>query len=149
MHRSDLGPALERRLTGDAEAQSRVVEDLLASPGLRGLIAARSPEAVALLGLALNEVLYTLTELGGDAGIGTDGTIGLWTDTRLVIFCIRFAGPPLPDWLLANWDRAQEPAVLAPPDDCGWGWLLVREALDAVSQDISGEDQLLLLERRV
>jgi len=75
--------------------------------------------------------------------------VELWADATLVIVCVRFRGAPLPDWLLANWDRAHEPAVLAPGTDSGWGWLLVREALDAVSHAWRGREQLLFLEKRL
>ncbi|MEM6622560.1 MAG: hypothetical protein AAF674_10055 [Pseudomonadota bacterium] len=149
MHRDTLGPTLERRLDGGARAMASVVDDVLASPGLEKLLVSRSPEALALLGLALNEVLYTLGELSGEKGLQQDGSLSLWTDTRLIIFCLKFKGPALPDWLLSNWDRAQEPAVLAPPNDCGWGWLLVREAIDSVSHYSERDRQILYLERRL
>ena len=50
---------------------------------------------------------------------------------------------------LMNWDRGQEPSVLAPSSDIGWGWLLVREALDSVSHTWNGSQQILFLERRI
>ncbi|MEM7743246.1 MAG: ATP-binding protein [Pseudomonadota bacterium] len=125
------------------------MSDLLASHGLRNLFASRSPESVDLLGLALNEILYTVVEVAGEQRERDESCIELWADTHLVVFCVKFQGAPLPDWLLANWDRAQEPAVLAPPDDSGWGWLLVREALDSVMLVQNGDTQHLFLERRV
>ncbi|MEM7188115.1 MAG: hypothetical protein AAF439_00765, partial [Pseudomonadota bacterium] len=108
-----------------------------------------TPEMLEILGLALNEVLHTIGEICGEQTGPDESSIELWLEQTLLIVCVKFRGAPLPDWLLANWDRAQEPAVLAPNAELGWGWLLVREALDAVSHGWRGSEQLLFLEKRI
>ncbi len=82
-------------------------------------------------------------------GQATSGGVSLelWVEPKLAVLVVCHAGPALPEWLIANWDRGEEPAVLDAPS--GWGWLLVREALDGVSAAASGDRQLLLLEKRL
>jgi hypothetical protein len=55
----------------------------------------------------------------------------------------------LPGWLIANWDRVDGPALNETPPGNHWGWLLVREALDGVSDaEIQGQ-RLIFLEKRL
>ncbi|MEM7056113.1 MAG: hypothetical protein AAF557_00865 [Pseudomonadota bacterium] len=146
---TEIAPVLSCRFVGGAGDIPKLVEDLLGAGGLAGLPSLPTPETLEILGLALNEVLHSITEISGRQTVGDASSVELWVEETLVILCVRFRGAPLPDWLLQNWDRAQEPAVLAPSIDCGWGWLLVREALDAVSHGWRGSEQLLFLEKRV
>ena len=121
--------------------------------GPGGLAGVRSltPRTLDLLGLAAMEVLHTLLEHGCDRVGGRAGSGGisveLWLEPQLAVVAIGHAGPPLPDWLLANWDRSEEPAL--PDASSGWGWLLVREALDGVSAGGSDNRRLLFLEKRL
>lgn len=141
-------PMLIRPLTGGHATVSRIVEDVLAEPGFQ---LGASPVRLAreLLMLALNEILHTIIEVVGPQTDADASSIALWLDRHLLIITIRFRGAPLPDWLLVNWDRGREPAVLAPRTEFGWGWLLVREALDAVSLEWQGSEQVLILEKRL
>lgn len=110
----------------------------------------RPPSEVALsaIGLALGEVLATVLDFCGPQH-RLRGAVGLWVEPTLAIVSVRFAGPPLPDWLLTNWDRGEPPAVIALPSAVGWGWLLVREAIEGVAQLRTRRGNVLLLERRL
>lgn len=146
---TEIAPVLSCRFLGGPGDIPGLVENLLGCGGLAGLPSQPTPETLEILGLALNEILHSITEISGRQTEGDASSVELWVEETLVILCIRFRGAPLPDWLMQNWDRAQEPAVLAPTIDCGWGWLLVREALDAVSHGWRGSEQLLFLEKRI
>lgn len=146
---SEIAPVLLCRFAGGPGDIPSIVDNLLGLDGLASLPAVPTPETLEILGLALNEVLHSITEIAGPQNEGDASSVELWIEETLVILCVRFRGAPLPDWLLQNWDRAQEPAVLAPSIDCGWGWLLVREALDAVNHGWRGSEQLLFLEKRI
>lgn len=148
MDPTELAPVLSCRLAGGPTEIPRIVEDLINADALHGVGPGRSPEMLEILGLALNEILHTVGEIAGEQTEADQSAVELWIEKTLVIICVKFRGAPLPGWLLANWDRAQEPAVLAPHTDAGWGWLLVREALDAVSHSWDGSAQLLFLEKR-
>lgn len=146
---TEISPVLSCRFIGGPGEIPNLVDSLLGSSGLSGMPNLPTPETLEILGLALNEVLHSITDIAGRQTDGDASSVELWVEETLVILCVRFRGAPLPDWLLQNWDRAQEPAVLAPSIDCGWGWLLVREALDAVSHGWRGSEQLLFLEKRI
>ncbi|MEM6662576.1 MAG: hypothetical protein AAF666_10415 [Pseudomonadota bacterium] len=149
MDNSEIAPVFCGRLTGGGSAIPDVVDDLIRSEPLAHGHSGITPEMLEIFGLALNEVLHTISEVAGEQTVADDSSIELWVERTLVIVCVKFRGAPLPNWLLANWDRAQEPAVLAPNTETGWGWLLVREALDAVSHGWRGSEQLLYLEKRI
>jgi hypothetical protein len=149
MHHAEMGPVLACSLSGGVKSIAGTVDSVLGDGGLSSLNNSVSPEVQELMGLALNEVLYTVNEFAGEQTDGDGSSIELWVETTLLVVCVKFRGGPLPKWLLSNWDRGQEPQRLAPPSDVGWGWLLVREALDNVSHEWSGSQQLLYLERRL
>ena len=146
---TEIAPVLSCRFVGGPGDIPGLVDHLLGLDGLSGLPNLPTPETLEILGLALNEVLHSIADISGRQTTGDNSSVELWVEQTLVILCVRFRGAPLPEWLLQNWDRAQEPAVLAPSIDCGWGWLLVREALDAVSHGWRGSEQLLFLEKRI
>lgn len=148
-HHTEIAPVLSCRLVGGPSAISSIVDDVLSPQGLAGIPTGPTPEMLEILGLALNEVLHSITEISGRQTEGDAASVDLWVEKTLVIICVRFRGAPMPGWLLTNWDRAQEPATLAPSIECGWGWLLVREALDSVSHCWRGSEQLLFLEKRI
>ena len=108
-----------------------------------------TPEMTETLRLALSEILAGIFQHAGPGAATADAQLNLWLQPDLLICTVRFYGHSLPNWLLANWDRAREPGQLAPSEDCGWGWLLVREAIDCVSYDRIGGAQLLFLEKRL
>lgn len=145
---AEIAPVVACRFEGGGAAIPRIVEDLLTRRQAWFQGEGNSPEAVELLGLALNEVLHTIVEFSGVQQPGFQSGVELWVDKALVIMTVHFQGRDLPEWLTINWDRGQEPAVLAPPHDLGWGWLLVREALDSVQHTKSGKCQTLFLEKR-
>lgn len=145
---SEIAPILTRRFAGGAHLIPGLVDDLLEVDMLRRLPRPPSSDTIELLSLALSEVLHTITDVCGQQTDADASHIELWLEPSFAIVSVRFRGAPMPDWLLANWDRAQEPAVLAPASDSGWGWLVVREALDGVSHDWSGSAQLIFLEKR-
>lgn len=149
MEHTEIAPVLSCRFAGGQVAIPTVVEELVNARALNAAGLGDTPETLEILGLALNEILHTITEIAGEQTDADASVIELWIERTLLIVCVRFRGAPLPPWLLANWDRAQEPAVLAPRTECGWGWLLVREALDAVSHGWQGSEQLLFLEKRL
>ena len=123
--------------------------DLLFDPRLLNGNGRRiSPELTETLRLALLEILHSVFTHSEPVGAEEEGEICLWLEPSLLICSIRFAGTPLPGWLLANWDRAREPGRLAGQEDGGWGWLLVRDAIDTVSYERTGTQQLLFLEKR-
>ena len=141
-------PTLSRPLRGGHAALSRIVEEVIAGTGAAQEFSP-APLTRELLSLALTEILETIVEVAGPQTEADASSIELWLDRHLLIITIRFRGAPLPDWLLANWDRCREPEFLAPRTDFGWGWLLVREALDTVALDWRGSEQVLILERRI
>ena len=149
MSYAELGPALACRLKGGPRDISDVVETVLGSEGIAGRTQITTPETVELLGLALNEVLHSVHEFAGEQTEADDSRVELWVESALLIVTVSFRGKGMPDWLLTNWDRCREPAVLTPPSESGWGWLLVREALDSVSHSWVDSRQLLFLERRL
>ena len=149
MEHTEAAPVLACPLSGGNREIPRIVSNLINSDGLSGLPGGPTPEMLEILALALNEVLHSINEFAGHQTAADDASVELWVEESLVIICAKFHGKPLPDWLLTNWDRGQEPAVLAPTSDVGWGWLLVREALDNVSHVWSGSQQILFLERRI
>ncbi len=140
-------PLLQLPFEG-AQGIPSAVETLIGPKGLAGAIRPATPRTLDLLGLAVMEVLHTIVEVSGDPGGRLSGSVALWTEPRLAMIVVRFAGRPLPDRLLADWDRGAEPASPEAPLGCdGWGWLLVREALDGVGAVRSGNRNLLFLER--
>ena len=145
----EISPVMRCRLIGGAASIPVIVDDVLSPKSLTGTPAQPTPEMLEVLSLALMEVLHSITEISGKQTEADAAAVELWVEPTLIIICVRFRGTPLPDWLIQNWDRAQEPAVLAPSTECGWGWLLVREALDAVSHAWRGSEQLLFLEKRI
>lgn len=146
---SEIAPVLSRRFVGGTPLVPGIVDDVL-DEGMRKFEKrSANHDNLELLGLALNEVLHTVTEVCGQQTDADNSYIDLWRERTFVIVCVRFRGAALPDWLIANWDRSQEPAMLAPTIDSGWGWLVVREALDAVSHQWSGSEQMLFLEKRM
>ncbi|MFK7944012.1 MAG: hypothetical protein AB8B85_14010, partial [Paracoccaceae bacterium] len=149
MSYAELGPALACGLKGGPRDISATIELVLGSDGIAGLSRLRTPETVELIGLALNEVLHSVHEFSGEQTEADESRVELWLEPTILIVTVCFRGKSLPDWLLANWDRCREPAVLTPPGECGWGWLLVREALDSVTHSWSGSQQILFLERRL
>lgn len=149
MHYTELGPVMACRLSGGVRSISGIIEDLLEAPGLRSAVSGISPEVLEILGLALNEVLFTVHEFSGEQADADASSVELFADSTLLVVCVKFRGQPLPGWLLSNWDRGQEPAKLAPPTEVGWGWLLVREALDSVAHTWCDSQQILFLERRL
>lgn len=139
---------LIRPLAGGRAAIARIVQDVLAGTDAeQNFVPATLTRE--LLALALTEILNTITDVAGPQTEADASSIELWLDRHLLIITIRFRGTPLPDWLLANWDKGQQPTVLPPRADYGWGWLAIREALDAVSLDWQGSEQVLILERRL
>ena len=154
-------PAM-RCVVGGPRGIGPAVGAMIGPGGLAG-IRSLTPRTLDLLGLAAMEVLHTLVEDGCEGGgdrvggrvgdrigdrVGSGGiSVELWLEPRLAVIAIGHAGPPLPDWLLANWDRGEEPAL--PDASGGWGWLLVREALDGVSAGGTDNRRLLFLEKRL
>ena len=145
----ESAPVLSCRLLGGSRAIPEIVDDLINSDGLSALPGGATPEMLEILALALSEVLHSINEFAGQQTMADEASVELWVEDSLVIICAKFHGKPLPGWLLTNWDRGQEPAILAPSSDIGWGWLLVREALDSVSHEWCGSQQILFLERRL
>ena len=125
------------------------VESVLA--GLFGRARSLTPKTVDMIGLAATEVLHTVLEHCGRqrtaGGAPVELSLELWVEPELAVLVIGHAGPALPEWLISNWDRGEEPALLDAPG--GWGWLLVREALDGVSTGRCGDRRLLFLEKRL
>lgn len=148
LHDVEIAPVMACRMEGGNASIPGIVEDVLSQRDVWCVSGHSTPEMLELLGLALNEVLHTIVEFSGAQDPEHHSGVELWVEKSLVVLSIRFKGRMLPEWLLRNWDRGQEPAVLAPPHDLGWGWLLVREALDSVSHTTSGDAQLLFLEKR-
>jgi hypothetical protein len=138
-------PLLDMPFEG-AQGIPPAVEALIGPRGLAGAIRQATPRTLDLVGLAVMEVLHTIVEHLGERR-GLSGSVALWTEPRLAIIAVSWAGPALPDWMLANWDRGEEPASLEAPLGSGWGWLLVREAVDGVSAMRSGSRNILYLER--
>lgn len=149
MQIAETSPIVACRLIGGARAIPSIVDDLIGFDKLTETSGKSTPETLEILGLAMNEVLHSINEFAGEQTVADDASVELWTGDTLIVFCAKFHGNPLPDWLTKNWDRAQEPAVLAPSTDAGWGWLLVREALDSVSHIWRGSQQVLFLEKRI
>ncbi len=145
---AEVAPVMEARFEGGSAAIADLVEDVLGQRRAWFRDDVGNPEAIELLGLALNEVLHTIVEFSGVQKPACDAGVELWVDKSLVILSVHFQGRVLPEWITINWDRGQEPAVLAPPQDLGWGWLLVREALDSVHHIRSAKRQTLFLEKR-
>lgn len=122
------------------------VEAVIGPRGLAGIAGAPTPKTLDLVGLATMEILHSVLDHCGDQH---GATVELWIEPELAVVVVRHCGPALPDWLLVNWDRGEEPALLDTPVGSGWGWLLVREALDGVSASRSGNRRMLLLEKRL
>ncbi len=139
-------PLLEVPFDG-AHSIPDAVEALIGPRGLAGAIRQATPRTLDLVGLAVMEVLHTIVEHAAHRRGGSSGTAALWTEPRLAMIAVSFAGPPLPAALLSSWDRGQEPEGQGTSGDCGWGWLLVREALDGVSAVRTANRNLLFLER--
>ena len=129
-------PIMTRRFAGGREAIARIVEDVLSKDPQAPF--GEAPLTRELLSLALSEVLYTVTDIAGPQSEGDASSIDLWISEHLLAIAVRFRGARVPTWLLTNWDRGREPKILAPRTEYGWGWLLVREAFDAVSLDWLG-----------
>ena len=145
---AEVAPVVASGFEGGDAAIPTLVDDVLDQQQAWFRDGLGNPEAIELLGLALNEVLHSIVEFSGIQQADFNSGVKLWVDRSLVILSVHFQGRPLPEWLATNWDRGQEPAVLAPPHDIGWGWLLVREALDSVHHTTSGTHQTLFLEKR-
>lgn len=148
LNHAEIAPVLACRFEGGNAEIPAMVDELLSQRQAWCAARRSTPDTLELLGLALGEVLHTIVEFSGNQGRDANSGIELWIEESLVILSVHFSGRELPDWLLRNWDRAQEPAVLAPPQDIGWGWLLVREALDNVCASRVGNKQILFLEKR-
>jgi hypothetical protein len=123
------------------------VEAVLGPRGLAGRARSLTPKTLDMVGLATMEVLHTVLEHCGDQRAAGGASVELWVEPGLAVLVVGHAGPALPDWLIANWDRGEEPGV--PDASTGWGWLLVREALDGVSAGRCGDRRLLFLEKRL
>jgi hypothetical protein len=123
------------------------VEAVIGPRGLAGLARSLTPRTLDMVGLASMEVLHTVLEMCGDQGAAGGASVELWIEPRLAVIVVGYAGPRLPDGLIANWDRGGEPAVL--DASSGWGWLLVREAFDGVGAGRCGDRRLLFLEKRL
>ncbi|MGD1926436.1 MAG: ATP-binding protein [Paracoccaceae bacterium] len=149
IHHAEIAPVMACRLEGGNTVIPGIVDEVLSHRHAWVRSGQPTPEMLELLGLALNEVLHTVVEFAGAQLPDSDSRVELWIEKSLVILTVRFHGRGLPQWLTTNWDRGQEPAVLAPPQDVGWGWLLVREAMDSVNYASSGSGQLLFLEKRL
>lgn len=144
----DLTPAAECRLdatSGDPAALAALLLDPRLSERRPVTLSAEMTETVRL---ALTEILHSVLDHAGPGAADASAKITLWLDSTLLICSIRFAGAPLPGWLLANWDRSREPRHLSAPSGSGWGWLLVRDAIDCVSYERLHDCQLLFLEKR-
>lgn len=139
-------PLLQLPFEG-AQGIPPAVEALIGPRGLARAIRQATPRTLDLVGLAVMEVLHTIVELTGERRGVPSGSIALWTEPRLAVIAVSWAGPPLPDRLLASWDRGEEPASAEAPLGGGWGWLLVREAVDGVGAMRSGNRNMLFLER--
>ena len=148
LNHAEIAPVMACRFAGRNAGIPAVVDELLSQRQAWQAIRRSTPDALELLGLALNEVLHTIVEFSGSQDSKLNSGVELWVEETLVILCVHFSGRELPAWLLRNWDRTQEPAVLAPPDDVGWGWLLVREALDSVTATQVDNRHILFLEKR-
>lgn len=116
MHYAEVGPTVACDLSGGPKSIASIVDLLLGPDGVAGTSPLRSPDTIDLLGLALNEVLHSVHEFAGEQTDGDESCVELWVERTLCIITVRFRGRPLPDWLLTNWDRGREPAVLAPPN---------------------------------
>ena len=149
MLRQVWAPALGCRIDGPRGIAPAV--DAVIGPrglgGLDGIGQPLTPRTLDLVGLATLEVLHSVLERCGDRAAGA--SVELWIEPQLAVLVVGYTGPALPDWLLANWDRNSEPALDDTPAGCGWGWLLVREALDGVGFSRCGARRLLLLEKRL
>ena len=148
LNHAEIAPVMACRFEGGNAGIPAVVDELLSQRRAWSSVRRSSPDALERLGLALNEVLHTIVEFSGRQDGDTNSGVELWVEETLVILCVHFSGRGLPEWLLRNWDRAQEPAVLAPPEDIGWGWLLVREAMDSVTASQRDNRHILFLEKR-
>ena len=137
---------LSRRLAGGRDAIARIVEDVLG--GEEDGVSSPASLSREPLSLALSEVLYSVTDIAGPQTEADASAIELWLQKDFLVIAVRFRGTPLPRWLLTNWDRGAEPAILAPRSEVGWGWLLVRDVFDSVWLDWAGSEQILLLEKR-
>ena len=142
-----ISPVLDAAL-GDARDIAGAVRAVTGPRGLAGMARRPAPKALELMTMALTEVLQTILDFSG-AQDPDCAAVGLWVEPTLLVIAVRFAGPPLPDWLIANWDRGEPPAVLAPPGDSGWRWLVVREAFDSAGQQRARRGNLLFLEKRL
>lgn len=141
-------PVMTRAFSGGPEAIRRIVDAFLwgEEHGLPLVPAGLTRE---LLALALSEVLHTITDIAGPQTDADSSSVDLWLERHLMAITVSFRGAPLPRWLLTNWDRGQQPEILAPRTEVGWGWLLVREAFDSVWLDWAGSEQILTLEKRI
>lgn len=149
LYASEIAPLTASRLMGGAAGVPDVVDYVLCPD----LFARRLPsvpmDIVEAGRVALKEVLRTVLDISGPQAADDESIVEVWVEPGLLIMCVNFRGDPLPEWLLANWDRGREPAILAPVSHTGWSWLLVREALDSVLYEKSGDRQFLFLERRL
>ena len=145
-------PALRCPFDGHRSIQP-AVEAVIGPYGLAGAARSLTPKTLNLIGLAMMEVLHSVLEHCGDQPASVGACVELWIEPKLAVIAVAHAGPALPGWLLANWDRGEEPALDETPAGTGWGWLLVREALDSVGAVRSGRRcggrRLLFLEKRL
>lgn len=144
-----ISPMLDAAL-GDARDIAGAVQAMTGPRGLAGMARQPAPKVPDLMAMALTEVLQNVIDFSG-AQDPDRAAVELWVEPSLVILAVRFAGPPLPDWMIANWDRGEPPAAPAFPGDggWGWGWLIVREAFDSTGQQPAGGGNLLFLEKRL
>lgn len=128
----------------------QAVREMTGPRGLARTPRPPAPKALEKVGVAVDEVLSTIVSCCGEQDPARAG-VELWVEPELAVIAVRFAGAPLPGWLLANWDRGEEPTVLTPPTDSGWGWgwPAVREAVESVSLVPVPDGQMLLLEKRL
>ncbi|MEM1160933.1 MAG: hypothetical protein AAGJ28_08365 [Pseudomonadota bacterium] len=145
---AQMAPVMIRSFAGGMQRIPRAVDDILGEHGIMAVRQGLTPESIEILGLALCEVLHSLHEML-EGTIPDGASVELWIEPTMIILSVSYQGPPVPNWLLTNWDRTQQPAFLAPPGDIGWGWLLVREAFESVSEEHSGSQNIIFLERRL
>ena len=138
-------PALRCVIDGP-RAIAPAVEAVIGPRGMGGLARSLTPKTLDMIGLAAMEVLHTVLEHRGCQGPAGGVLVELWVQPALAVLVVDHAGPSLPGWLIANWDRGDEPAAL---DASSWGWLMVREALDGVGTARRGDRRLILLEKRL
>lgn len=145
---SALSPAVAPLLDAsfaDARDIPGVVRAIAGPRGLGGAAGPAAANALDLIGADLAEALQSIVEQSGPQDPDR-AAVELCVEPTLMVLVVRFAGPPLPDWLISNRNRGDVPAVLAAPGASGWGWLTVREVMESASQQRARRGNLLFLE---